>query len=225
MIRLILQPRPHIHQESLHLRNLPPQHIRKHIQAKALNPHLQRHAIHLANLLQRLVGRPRTHRHLQVLLLNVLKPGLSQPADVVVVVDDLESLAHFGAGLLEDVDPGLEDVPRGHGGVVGVDAGPAVHVLEPAAGLEAAVGLAVDGDPVLEGAGEVADVDVVEGVFGVGPGLGGVVELELAVGRHPRGLDGREVDAGDFGVGELVGEVDGPDAGAGADVEHLGGLV
>jgi hypothetical protein len=43
------------------------------------------------------------------------------------------------------------------------------------------------------------------------------------VGRHPGRLCGAEVESGYRGRGVLVGEVHGPDAGAGADVEDVAG--
>lgn len=46
-----------------------------------------------------------------------------------------------------------------------------------------------------------------------------VIDLELAVAGYPAGLDGGQVDAGDGGGRIFVGELDGPDSGAGAEVE------
>jgi len=86
----------------------------------------------------------------------------------------------------------------------------ALDVLEVPARLETPEALLVHGRPVFEAAEHVADVDVVEGVVGEGPGLfGSVVELELAVGGDPGGLCGGEVDSGDRGAGEFVGEIPG----------------
>jgi hypothetical protein len=47
----------------------------------------------------------------------------------------------------------------------------------------------------------------------------GIVDVELCIRRHPRGLDGREVGAQDIAARVFVGEVNGPDSGAGANVE------
>ena len=63
-------------------------------------------------------------------------------------------------------------------------------MFEVAAWFEGAEGLAVEGCPVGDGAEEEADVDEVEGSRGVGPGLGGVVEDEVAVWGGPGGLGG-----------------------------------
>jgi len=51
----------------------------------------------------------------------------------------------------------------------------------------------------------VAKVDVVEGVGGFNSIVLGVVDHELDVWRQPCGLDGAQVDTGDFGAGMLVG--------------------
>ena len=61
-------------------------------------------------------------------------------------------------------------------------------------------------------------MDEVEVVGREGPGLGEVVDLEFEVGRNHLGLDGGEVGCDDAGGGVGVGEVDGPDASAGACV-------
>jgi len=46
-----------------------------------------------------------------------------------------------------------------------------------------------------------------------------VVDLKLAVRRHPAGLDGGEVDAEDGCGRDFVSEFNGPDSGAGTEVE------
>lgn len=77
--------------------------------------------------------------------------------------------------------------------------------------------------PVAYGAAQGAHVDKVETlVWTEDPFALGVVDVELCIGRHPGGLDGREVCAKDFAAGVLVRKVDGPYAGAGANVQHSG---
>lgn len=71
-------------------------------------------------------------------------------------------------------------------------------VLDLAAGLAAAKGLAVKGSPIDDGAKESADVDVIECVILVRPCLIGVVDFELEIGRNPSWLDGRHVGANDL---------------------------
>lgn len=75
--------------------------------------------------------------------------------------------------------------------------------------LEAAQAVAEELVPVGDAAEELADVDKVELVFGVGPGESDVVDFEGAVWGDEGGLDGGEVNAGDAGAGELVGGVSG----------------
>jgi hypothetical protein len=101
--------------------------------------------------------------------------------------------------------------------------------FEIAARPEMVEGLAKEIWPVFEGQVEHTAVDVVEAtatsVFGVGGwkwvgpfGLD-VIDLELAVGWHPAGLDRREVDSSDGCGGVLISELNGPDSGTGAEVE------
>jgi len=52
-----------------------------------------------------------------------------------------------------------------------------------------------------------------------------VLHKEADVGGYHGGLDWREVGADDMGRGILVAHLDGPETGAGADVENLGGRV
>ena len=64
---------------------------------------------------------------------------------------------------------------------------------------------------VLEYDGHEPEVDQV--VILVEPlALFAVVDEEVDIWRHPHGLGGREVDAADAGVGELVANLNGPDA-------------
>ena len=79
--------------------------------------------------------------------------------------------------------------------------------------------------PVGDTAEHFAGVDEIEAVFSVGPLHGHIVHLENAIRGHPVRLGWRKVGAGDLGVGEGVCHLDGPDTGAGADVEDPFGLV
>jgi hypothetical protein len=92
--------------------------------------------------------------------------------------------------------------------------------------VSSSVGIALLGEavPVQDGARQGADVDQVE-VVGrvVDPVALGIVNVELCIWGHPGGLDGRQVCADDLGLWVLVGEVNGPDAGAGADIEDAAG--
>jgi hypothetical protein len=70
-----------------------------------------------------------------------------------------------------------------------------------------------------------ARVYEVEAALREGPGLGEVIDLELEVGRHIAGLDGGEVRSDDGGGGVEVCKIDGPDSGAGAEIEDALGVA
>ena len=93
------------------------------------------------------------------------------------------------------------------------------QVLEPCAGREVGVDLGVHVGPVLDAAREAADVDQVEVVGGIRPFAAGIVDFKDEVRRRGGVEDGTEVCGCDLRVGEVVGNVDGPQARAGADVE------
>ena len=63
------------------------------------------------------------------------------------------------------------------------------------------------GGPILDGADEVANVDVICRVGLKCPFLRAVVDFEFQVGRDPARLDWGDVGADNLAVGELVGEV------------------
>lgn len=74
--------------------------------------------------------------------------------------------------------------------------------------------------PGTDGREHEARVDVVEVVVRPRPVAGfDVVDLEMDVLRDPDGLYGGKVCADDCGFGVLLGHFEGPDSGAGADVE------
>ena len=68
---------------------------------------------------------------------------------------------------------------------------------------------------------QIAQVDVVERVPLKRPLVLGIVDLELAIRRHPLRLHAGNVGANNGGGRVLVRKVNRPDAGAGADVEHF----
>lgn len=70
--------------------------------------------------------------------------------------------------------------------------------------------------PVADGHHEGSRVDEGELLRGEGPGDFGVCDDELYVWWEGGGLNGREVDAEDLGLGEVGGEGEGPDPGASA---------
>lgn len=111
--------------------------------------------------------------------------------------------------------------------------------LDVAPGAQTGVTLAEELVPVGDAAKHLANMDKVELIGGVGPGQSQIVNFKDAVWGNKGGLDGGEVDTGDFGAGIFVGHitarhqsalqhlkrptgnVHGPYPGAGADVEDF----
>jgi len=92
--------------------------------------------------------------------------------------------------------------------------------LDPAAWLEVLEGLVHEMWPVGDGTGEEARVDEVEGFTGVvGPSCFDIVDVEVAVWRDGGRHCGREIVAYNRCAGEVLGEIDGPYTGAGAEIE------
>lgn len=221
---------PRLLDQVFHLRPTPPLIATKERHRRRLEPMQQ---IHLS---------PRA----QHLLMPVLGPVADRPTITGVLdVDEAGFFelgreeargvgvdAGFAGGGHDAVAPAAErdaGFRRGRGRVRGQ-----VEFLhfEVAARLQVGEALAEEPGPGFEAEGQHARVDEVEagavGVRvrgregfgeGVGPFFFDVVDLELAVGGDPDRLHGGEVDAGDGGAGVLVGEVNGPDAGAGSEVE------
>lgn len=90
--------------------------------------------------------------------------------------------------------------------------------LDPAARVEVLVDLAKEFGKVKDGGAHVPTVDVVE-LLAKRPLVLGVVDFEMAVGRDVFRLDGAQIRAEDLRCRVPVGELDGPDARACADVE------
>lgn len=205
---LIPQGRADLRQPNLHLRIVPPQNRSHQIQHIPLQPHLRRQLVEGAHLLHPLIRRPIPNRRDDRLRHHLGKSRLAHPPRKHIVIHNPQRPPRLVRALGKRPPPVMPDAAGGGVGVVvGANDDAAVHVLDPAAGLEAAVGFPVELHPVLDAAHHPADVNVVKGGFGKSPRLGEVVELEFAVGRHPGGLGGREVDADNLGGGVFVGEV------------------
>ena len=135
-----------------------------------------------------------------------------------------------------------------HGAVIGVDLETVVLEFAVSARLCGLEALAHELGPVAYGGGEVAAVDVVEFLW-EGPAFFCVVDFEFDVGGHPGfffgfsgsmllckwvfclesyipcGLRGAEIRTENLRVWEIVAHFNGPDAGAGSDVQDSGGFV
>lgn len=201
-----------------------PAEIGKQAQHPILQAHVDVRARPGAQLLQRRIARPGAQRPAILLLAHVLEAGALEEALHPAVDEQLVGRQFRGAELAHRV-PLRDGRVRGDAAVVADEVGRVLHLLEEAAGLERAEALRVQLRAVAHGGVGGADVDEVEAGLAERPLVVEVVDLELAVRRHPVRLDGRQVGADHAARGEVVGEVDGPDARAGAEVEdffHIG---
>ena len=83
------------------------------------------------------------------------------------------------------------------------------------------VSLAQQPRPVGDGSAKVSRVDEVKRPTGAEqPGRFGVIHEEAQVGRNPGWLDRTQVGADHLRARVAVGEINGPDAGASANVQH-----
>ena len=211
-------------QKHLNLRLTPSQDARKPRQAEALDAVEEVDLRPASNLLEPLVLRPRVQRDFIHALLDVDEARLLVPA--LQLVRDPNRPTERHSRVVEVAGPLEEGKVRPHGAVVAERGGVGFLALHVTAGLEVLEGAGDDGAKVFEAAEQDAGVDVGEVGGRVEPvRLGGVVDEEVDVGGDGGGLNGREVGADDGGGREEVGHVDGPDAGAGADVEDPFGFV
>ena len=195
-----------------------PQNSRERCHPVGLEPTLLRgQTDHRTDLLQSFILGPRGHRLLLHDTHDILQPA---PCDQLLHARKRRlGTSHLRDSRVELIEEDPDLLGGEDGNVVIVRLCSHVGDLEVSAGLEAGDGALKEERPVVDGLGEVAQVDEVEVVFGVGPLELDVVNLEFAVAGDPFRLDGRDVDADHFAFGVQVGEVDGPDTGAGADVE------
>ena len=155
--------------------------------------------------------------------MNIHVAGLAHPARDLV--RDVQGAVYAPRSLRAERDGVGERVGGGHGAVVAVGAEIDVDGFEVArARFEVGEG----GFQQISERGQAAEhhgrVDEVEGGVFPRPGrFGRVVDLEEEVRRDGGGLDGAEVGPRDGGAGVGVGHLEGPDAGAGADIEDGGG--
>lgn len=96
-----------------------------------------------------------------------------------------ERVSKLGTTLGEELGPDLQTVDVIGSSVIAANVDVGLAGLDPAVLRAAAVGFLEDSGPILDGAEEVADVNEVEGVVVPCPAEGGVVNLELNVGRDP----------------------------------------
>lgn len=205
----VLDGKTHLAHKDGNLVKSPSQNLTNGEHSEAIQRLVDEHAVVEANLLELGVARPAADGDLPLVVLDVDEASLAHLLLHLVVTGDLEGTVDLLAGLPEEVAPLLEDVAlvARHPGVLAARLEVDLGVLDPAAGLDVAEGLAVQLAPVVDAAVQVAHVDEVELVRLEGPVELGVVDLEAAVGRDPAGLHGGDVKAQDFGGGVLVGHI------------------
>lgn len=192
------------------------QHVREQTQRKGLDTLLRHDLVEIAKLLVSLLLGPRTMRNLVDLALDIHEPSILHPAlDLIHHTQPLTDHLGSAANVVVPLDQAGHLVDAA---VIGAHLVIDVLVLDPAvAGGGVLERPPEELRPVGHAGRQVAHVDQVEGLAGLEAPLGlVVVDDELAVGRHEGGLDWGEVDALDFHVWQLVGDLHGPDAGAGA---------
>lgn len=148
---------------------------------------------------------------------------------ILLQVQNPKRLAHLLTRSQKDLVPSMEDVAFWHGAVVGDPRNRVFNLLVPGAGLQVTgfstavsdrplrrrmrkdllIRLFVKGWPIGDAAVQRAGVHVIEAALFERPLRVRVVDLEVAVWRHPLRLCGTEIGADDLSVGELVGEIPG----------------
>jgi hypothetical protein len=130
--------------------------------------------------------RPTTRQtHLILNALDVSEASLVNALLLQIVLLHEERVSKLGTTLSEELSPELQAVDVIGSSVIAADVDVGLGGLDPAVWRTAAVCFLEDRGPVLDGAEEVADMDEVEGVVVPCPAEGGVVDLELDIGRDP----------------------------------------
>lgn len=159
------------------------------------------------------------------LRLDVNKPGRLQSFLHDIVVGERSGSSNFPGSFREQLAVRVQGRPRLDTPVVRSHNGRVVVMLNPAAWLADLVGLPVQGIPILNSTHQEPNVHQVKRVGLVGPLLGGIVDFEAHIGRHPAGLHGRDIGANHLAIGILISKIDSPEARARADIENALDIV
>ncbi|KAK1446696.1 hypothetical protein CCUS01_12223 [Colletotrichum cuscutae] len=217
LIRHIL---PHIHQQHLGVLSSPAQHLAKDLHRDTLHPlKVIRHLHGAQNLLVPPL-RPRRRRYREPLLRNIMEPRVRHVPRV------LKGRERVPPGLADPLEEVIVPPPQRRAlerPVHGLEVDDGLLELDLAARVEVLVDLPKEFRKVKDGGAHIPAVDVVE-FLAKRPLVLGVVDFEMAVCRHVFRLDGAQVRAEDLRCRVPVGELDGPDAGACADVEDAVGV-
>lgn len=117
--------------------------------------------------------------------LDISEASLVNTLLLQIVLLHKERVSKLGTTLRKELSPELQTVNVIGSSVIAADVDVGLAGLDPAVLRAAAVGFLEDRGPVPNGAEEVADVDKVEGVVVPCPAEGGIVDLELNIGRDP----------------------------------------
>jgi hypothetical protein len=170
-------------------------------------------------ILQLPVLRPPIHRPLICHLHHIHIPSPLHP--LFTLTPDRKALPKDLAHLHNRSAPEVEEVVWSHSVVVGYGLYRVLYDFNPPTRLRVFVGLCEEEVPVRYAAEEFANVHKIEMVGREGPLEGHVVNLKVAVRRHPFWLDGGEVGARYCRTGELICDIDAPDACPCADVKDV----
>lgn len=150
--------------------------------------------------------------------MNIDEPGINQL--LLLLRRDIEPLSKPGVRPVHLDQLGIDRFRLLDRVVVARD--PKVRLLDhrPPAGFEMPIDLPVETVPVADSADQDASVDEIKGlVGGPGPLLLDILDVELAVGRHPAGLDGAEIVSDDRCVWERICNIERPDACSSSQVQ------
>lgn len=168
-----------------------------------------------------LVLWPSTDGYLDVFDDNIHEAYLLHSFSVQVILNDAESLPKPDSAFTEHLSPLLKSAVLFHGPIVAVKIDRGCEIFDITTRVATTESLGIEILPVLHATNQVTGVNIVECVVGPGPLLVAVVNFELDIGRNPRRLNGRDIGANHFSIGKFIGEIDGPDACAGSDVNGL----
>ena len=219
MDRGIPQILPHLGQQHLHFVLGPLQPPTQRAQADGLQP-IGDHGLEIKpDLLEQRILRPLPNRQLHNLDLDRLKPGslhaVPQPRRRPQIH------AHRLQPGMDQVQQLAQRIALVHGPVITTRIVQDILHLHPAAGLDVLIRTHHQAMPVLERRHTMPGVHEIEVVARVQPLALRIIHHEAHVRRHPGGLDGAQIDAQHLGAGIGIAHLDGPDAGAGAQVDDL----
>lgn len=196
------------------------QKFREQMQHPPIHALIPSRAVIPANLLHLLLLGPPADRPLEAHLRDLLES--SSPHCCCHGVDHAQRLAPLVCCLDRQGSPLLKGRAR-DAAVFTLRPNVDFHLFIPAARLERLHHFGVEFWVIVHAAEDLARVDHVKAGGGVRPRVAEVVDFKRHIGRYKGRLNWGEVVANNRGGGIAVAHIDGPDAGAGADVEDAAG--